>query len=137
MTYWKVVSFETKLSERKYPLGSENSLIMVQNASSLNCAGRNSVATSGLDVKLSGPKNAMTAVALARMIRRRIGNIISTSGAIVHSRPSASSWQSLLHSRPCRTGFQHQESWSSQLWRGFSPRTAKTFLGELSFGASF
>src|SRR5204862_2727024 len=91
----------------------------------------------GLDVKLSGPKNAMTAVALARMIRRRIGNIISTSGAIVHSRPSASSWQSLLHSRPCKTGFQHQESSSSQLWRGLSPRTAKTFLGGSSFGDSF
>src|SRR5437867_4067883 len=75
MTYWKVVSFETKLSERKYPLGSENSVIMFQNASSLNSAGRNSVATSGLDVKLRGPKKAMSAVALARRIRRRIGSI--------------------------------------------------------------
>src|SRR5207244_2631105 len=70
-----VVSFDTKLSERKYPPVSENSVTMFQNASSLSCKGSASVATRELD-RLSGPKKAMSAVAVARMMRRGIVNII-------------------------------------------------------------
>jgi hypothetical protein len=67
-----VVSFETKLSERKYPPASENSLTRFQNASSLSCLGRSSVPANGPGVRVRGPRTAMSAVAAARMMRRRI-----------------------------------------------------------------
>src|SRR5262249_42414473 len=43
MTYSNCISFETRLSERKKPLGSENSVTRVQKARSSSCCGSASI----------------------------------------------------------------------------------------------
>src|SRR5687768_1717684 len=59
MTYWNTVSFDTRLSDRNRPLGSENSVTSIQNVRSSSRWGRASAR--GLDVGVTHSRSAHTA----------------------------------------------------------------------------
>src|SRR5688572_2956221 len=63
MTCWKTVSFETRLSDRKVPPGSENSVISIQNVRSSSRCG--SASPRGVEVGVTHSRSAHTASARA------------------------------------------------------------------------
>src|SRR5687767_8804643 len=78
-THWKVISFDTKLSERKNPPGSENSDTIRQYTSSLIRSGMDAGMTRDPSDNETPPNMAIRARLAATWLRRAVKIIVTTS----------------------------------------------------------
>src|SRR5260221_12227575 len=94
MTDWKKISLDSRLSDRKYPLGSENSSVRRQNSTSVSLGARRSSAapTRSLDDVAANPTKSISAAMRRRLYfvmveSVRITNMVSTGRDLVEIIP--------------------------------------------------